>query len=128
MKRFPFSANNFASVKIRPGNISKYSNTIINAKIDSGAAIFVMPYAHFKYFFHHKLLENGKEIEMCSASNHSLTGYIHQVPIFMPQIQANFNAEVCFYSGSRTLIGIDILKKYFHFCINKQGFSLEFTP
>lgn len=94
-------------------------------KIDTGAFITLIPDSEFKKFFPNKKLEEGKAIQFASASNTPMIGYTHKVLLHIKECNQAKLMNVCFFSGSRALLGMDMIREHFTICFQKDHFSLK---
>ena len=91
MKEFDYNEN-FAYIKLN------YSNEGYDFKIDTGAFMTVINKSEFKNFCPSKVLENGEEISMSSASSQDdMKGYIHKVSVYIVEFKEARFLDICFY-------------------------------
>lgn len=105
-----------------PNSIYKHS-----FKIDTGAFITLLPKSEFNNFFPNKILESGKAQNLKSASNTAMRGYTHKVLLHFINYNQNKIVDICFYDGKRALLGMDMIKKHFRLCFEKDKFFVKLS-
>jgi len=121
MKECKYRDCGSAYVKFELPN-SKYKHSF---KIDTGAGITLLPKDEFNNFFPNKKLESGEERGLQSASGTPMLGYTHKVLLHFNDYNQSKIVDVCFYSGKRALLGMDMIKKHFRLCFEKDNFFVK---
>jgi len=93
-------------------------------KIDTGAALTLIPMSEFRNFFPKKKLENGEMRILSSASGDKMKGYTHKVLVHIDKCNKAKLMSICFYSGKRALLGIDMIREHFQICFTKDSFAI----
>jgi len=93
-------------------------------KIDTGAFTSLINKQEFKKIFDSKKLEDGEQIAMSAANDGNIIGYIHTVNFYIPEFNESRFLKVCFYDGTRLLLGMDAIRRNFEICFKKDNFSI----
>ena len=113
---------NFAKVYFKVGK----SKIPLSLKIDTGASRTVLPNHILKHLNPHQKLEEGEKIELQSASEHTISGYMHNVFIKIEGIPYGMNINVVFCDVEKYLLGIDAIQKHFKsISFGPQNFTIS---
>lgn len=105
-------------------SLSCHSHTL-SLKIDTGAFMTCISKNEFRNICPNKKIEDGDEQEMRSASDDDMIGYIHKVSVYFVELQEARFIDICFYDGTRGLLGMETIRKNFEICFYKDNFAIS---
>jgi len=103
---------------------NKYANKF---KIDTGAKLTAFPKHAFKDFCLSKNVEDGEKITLQGVSGINVQGYSHKVLVRINDFNKNLLLDIVFYDGMRALLGMDMIKKHFKICFEKNQYTIQLT-